>query len=210
MSDTAQDLQPASQDTPVAPVAAPPPAPTAAPPAVAPPPAPLATAAAPPVQGQVLPRRSPMLAAIFSFLPGFGNVYNGLFSRGLLTFLVFFGFMFIAQDGDGPEMAILVPAMIFTWLFGVVDAYRNATLINLGVTEVELRNQMPEIKAPDGGLAIGVALFLIGLYGLLTQAMDIDLSVIFDYWYLILMGFGGWMIFHGYQNRKQNDEPTDL
>ena len=191
MSQTAQDPQTAMQE------AAPP-----APQTYSPPPA------APPVPPS---RRSPKLAAFFSLMPGFGNVYNGLFSRGLLTFLIFFGFFFIVQENNqGPEMALLVPAMIFTWLFGVVDAYRNATLINLGVTELELKNQMPEIKAPDGGLAIGAALFFIGLYGFLTQALEIDMSILFDYWYVILMGFGAWMIYRGYQTRQQDGGSSEL
>lgn len=211
MSQTAPEPQSAE--------AAPPQSVEVAPPQSAPPQSPSAAqappaqayVAAPQTQGRVLPKRSPMLAAVLSALPGFGNVYNGLFSRGLLTFLVFFGFLFIAQENhNGPEMALLVPGMIFTWLFGVVDAYRNATLINMGVTEVDLQNQIPDIKAPSGGLAVGVALFLIGLYGFLTEAMELDVSVIFDYWYVILMGIGGWLSYHGYQSKKGNGADSEL
>ena len=174
-------------------------APEAQPAAAAPPPTP------PSLDPRIVPpQRNPFLAGVFSaILPGFGNVYNGLFTRGLLNFLIFVSIFFTAiQSNGGPELALLMPAMLFTWLFGIVDAYRNAMLINLGATEMELQENLPDMKA-GGGLAVGVALFLIGLYGFLTQALDFDLTIIFDYWYLILMGFGGWLIFHGLQSRKK-------
>ena len=150
-------------------------------------------------------RRRPGLAALLSFLPGFGNVYNGLFYRGFLTFLVFFSLFFTtANVGEGPHLAILVPSMIFTWLFGVVDAYRQATLINYGITEAEL-DSGTGLRAPSGNLAVGVALFVIGFYGFLRQFFDIDLTVLLDYWYVLIMAFGGWMIYQSIQAKK-NDE----
>ncbi len=175
-------------------------APEAQPAATAPPPTPPSTD-----PRIVAPQRTPFLAGVLSaVLPGFGNVYNGLFTRGLLNFLIFVSIFFTAiQSNGGPELALLLPAMLFTWLFGIVDAYRNSMLINLGATEMELQDNLPDMKA-GGGLAVGVALFLIGLYGFLTQALDFDLTIIFDYWYLILMGFGGWLIFHGLQSRKKS------
>lgn len=152
-------------------------------------------------------RRRPAFAAFLSILPGFGNVYNGLFYRGLLTFLVFFSLVFTAaESGDGSHLAILVPATIFTWLFGVVDAYRQATLINYGITEASLGTTETSFRAPSGNLAVGVALFVIGLYGLLNQVFDIDLSVLIDYWHLLIMAFGGWMIYQSLQARRTVEE----
>ncbi len=163
-----------------------------------------------PTPTPIAAQRTPFLAGILSAaVPGFGNVYNGLFTRGLLNFLVFVSLFFIAvQSQGGPGLALLLPAMLFTWLFGIVDAYRSALLINIGATEMDLQENLPDIKA-GGGLAVGVALFLIGLYGFLTQTLDLDLTIIFDYWYVILMGFGGWLIFHGLQNRKKSSAVSD-
>lgn len=170
-----------------------------------PPPAPAEATAGP--TGPFRPQRSPGLAGFFSaVVPGFGNVYNGLFSRGLYNFLIFVAIFFTAvQSRGGPELALLMPAMLFTWLFGIVDAYRNATLINHGVTDLELQEKLPEIKA-GGGVAVGVTLFLVGFYGLLTQVFDFDLSVLFDYWYLILMGLGGWLVWNGIRQRNESTE----
>ncbi|MEM8994596.1 MAG: hypothetical protein AAGF23_07365 [Acidobacteriota bacterium] len=147
-------------------------------------------------------QRSPFVAGLLStFMPGLGNVYNGLFQRGLLTFLLGISLLFTASSSNqGPIMALLVPSMIFTWLFGIIDSVRQAGLINYGFTETDL----PTTKAQSGagGLAIGVAFFLIGAYGLLSQVFEIDLSVLIDYWYFLLMAFGGWLIYQSMQQRR--------
>ncbi|MEO1086587.1 MAG: hypothetical protein AAFY88_20325 [Acidobacteriota bacterium] len=153
-------------------------------------------------------QRSPFVAGLLSaVLPGLGNVYNGLFQRGLLTFLLGISLLFTAASSDeGAIMALLVPSMIFTWLFGIIDAVRQAGLINYGFTETDL----PTSKAQSGagGLAIGVAFFLIGAYGLLSQVFEIDLSVLIDYWYFLLMAFGGWLIYQSLQQRRLEQEAS--
>jgi hypothetical protein len=203
VDDAPSSIDPQSQTPPARPAAAAPPAP----------PLPNAYGPAASSGADIHParRRRPAFAAFLSILPGFGNVYNGLFYRGLLTFLVFFSLVFTtAESGDGPQLAILVPAMIFTWLFGVVDAYRQATLINYGITEASLGTTETSFRAPSGNLAVGVALFVIGLYGLLNQVFDIDLSVLLDYWYVLIMAFGGWMIYQSLQARKAVEEAAGL
>ncbi|MEM1177900.1 MAG: hypothetical protein AAGM22_06130 [Acidobacteriota bacterium] len=151
-------------------------------------------------------QRSPFVAGLLSaVLPGLGNVYNGLFQRGLMTFLLGISLLFTASSSDqGPILALLVPSMLFTWLFGIIDAVRQAGLINYGVTETDL----PTAKAQSGsgGLAIGVAFFLIGAYGLFSQVFEIDLSVLIDYWYVLLMAFGGWLIYQSMQQRRLEQE----
>lgn len=147
-------------------------------------------------------RRNPALAGFLSFvLPGFGNIYNGLFQRGLAIFATAFGLFFVATSVDeGPVLALLIPSMIFVWLFGVFDSYRQATLINFGITQDDL-DVLP--ARDSGGIAAGVAFFLIGLYGLLHEVFDIDLSALLDYWYVLLMAFGGWLAFQGWRSKQQ-------
>ncbi|MEM8933219.1 MAG: hypothetical protein AAGE94_18670 [Acidobacteriota bacterium] len=149
-------------------------------------------------------RRAPGLAAALSFfLPGFGNIYNGLFQRGLAIFATTFCIFFVAVSGDdGPILALLVPSMLFVWLFGIFDSYRQATLINYGVTQEDL-DVLP--ARDSGGMVAGIAFFLIGLYGLLHEVFGFDLSALFDYWYLILMAFGGWLAFQGWKAKQGAD-----
>ena len=159
-------------------------------------------------RGRTPMQRSPFFAGVLSFvLPGLGNVYNGLMQRGLMTFLLGISLLFTAaQSKEGPILALLVPSMIFTWLFGIIDAARQASLINHGLTETDL----PTAKAQTshGGLAVGVAFFLIGTYGLFSQVFEIDLSVLADYWYALLMAFGGWMIYQSLQQRKNDNNAS--
>ena len=163
---------------------------------------------------QVARRRAPGLAAVLSvILPGFGNIYNGLFQRGLATFATAFGLFFIAVNSQqGPILALLVPSMAFVWLFGIFDAYRQATLINYGLTQDDL-DILP--TRDTGGFAAGVAFFLIGLYGLLHELFDFDLSALFDYWYVLLMAFGGWLAFQGWRSKRSQaavsiDDSSDV
>lgn len=145
------------------------------------------------------PIKSPLLAAFLGFVPGLGNIYNGLYARGFVFFLLVVSLFYAAIDsGDGPHLALLIPSLIFTWLFNIFDGYRQATLINWGWDERE------EIAAQQGsgGLAAGIALFAIGLYGLLHQFFDVDLSALLEHWYLILLAIGGWLIYQSWSEKK--------
>ncbi len=155
-----------------------------------------------------LPERSPVLAAMLSVVPGLGNVYNGLYLRGGTLFLTTVGIFFLATQENDDGLALLIPALLFSWLFNLFDAYRQATLINHGVSEdpaLAQRRVVPS-QAP-GGLVLGLAVFLVGFYGLLSQFFDLDLSILVDYWYFGFMAFGGWLVFRALGDRKMGSEP---
>ena len=155
-----------------------------------------------------LPERSPVLAALLSVVPGLGNIYNGLYLRGGTLFLITVGIFFLATQENDDGLALLIPALLFSWLFNLFDAYRQATLINHGVSEdpaLAQRRVVPS-QAP-GGLVLGLAVFLVGFYGLLSQFFDLDLSILVDYWYFGFMAFGGWLVFRALGDRKQTSEP---
>lgn len=154
-----------------------------------------------------LPERSPVLAALLSVVPGLGNVYNGLYLRGGTLFLVTVGIFFLATQEKEEGLALLIPAMLFSWLFNLFDAYRQATLINHGVSEDPALAQRRTVPAQaPGGLVLGLAVFLVGFYGLLSQFFDLDLSILIDYWYLGFMAFGGWLVARALGDKKQGSE----
>lgn len=133
-----------------------------------------------------LPDKVPFLAAALSgFLPGLGNIYNGLYGRAVLIILVFVTVLYTAVSSDGgSEMAFLAPALAFVWFFNIFDAYRQATLINYGLTEEDVTTE----RRAGGGLAAGVALVVIGIYGMARQYLDIELlELLADNWYLIVL-----------------------
>lgn len=151
--------------------------------------------------------RNPLLAAFFSFFPGLGNVYNGFYMRGVTFFLVFFGLIGLATQSDEPESILLVFGVIFTWFFNVFDAYRQATMINYGYNPVdELPSKARTSTWGSGSIVGGVTVFLLGLYGFLHDRWDIDLSLLVDYWYLLFMAFGAFLIAQAFLEKRKAEE----
>lgn len=170
--------------------------------AASPPPAPAPALPAP------LAIKKPGLAAFLSLFPGLGNVYNGLYLRGLIFFLIFFTLLGIAirtaRDGHGENLAFFIPAMIFFGLFGMIDAYRQAVLINYGYQQDLGVLDLPKRPRPgQGGIAAGVILVLIGIYALLEQYVYIDLDWLFDLWPVVAIALGGWLIWGTIRDRKK-------
>ena len=154
--------------------------------------------------------RAPVLAGLLSIVPGLGNVYNGLYRRGIAFFFLCTGLFFLAveagqETGGGPELALLVPTMVFFWMFNLFDAFRQATLINHGgVSDVGLLDPSAGRRG-NGGLTLGIAIALVGLYGLLDRFFDVDLTVLFEHWYFFFLAFGGWLILQALRSRAADD-----
>ena len=163
-------------------------------------PAPSAPAAAPEAMS-VLNRKNPALAFLLSGFPGMGNVYNGLYMRGLIFFLIIFSLMSVAR-GDGNELFGF--GVAFFWIFNMIDAYRQATLINYGYAQDLGLVDLPRYpRASQGGFAAGVLLFFIGLFAILERYFDVRLDWIFDLWPFALVLLGGWMIWASLRDRRR-------
>lgn len=199
---------------------APPPAaalPAAAPPAAAAPVPPAVEAdtryALPPTPQQSPPQaRMPLLAALFSVFPGLGNVYNGLYSRGITFFVICFGLIGIAGSIDTAEARVIpIFGAIFVWLFNIFDAYRQATLINYGYVADQLPARPRVAPWGSGGLVLGSAVFLIGFYFFLHNRFGFELSVVFDNIDILVMAFGAFLIGRWLVERKKSasTEPAD-
>ena len=153
--------------------------------------------------------KTPILAGFLSIVPGLGNIYNGLYVRGLAFCLICSGtFVF----GAAREIAVLIPFIIFFWLFNIIDAYRQAMLINYGYTEApDLRSAQDSEWQTSGGLILGVAISLVGLYGLSSYLVDryfpqLDLSeLLIDYWWVAFVLCGPALIFKAVQELRAKD-----
>lgn len=158
-----------------------------------------------------LPQKSPILAGFLSFLPGLGNVYNGLYRRAV-SFFVLWAVIFTIAISEGDEMPFFIFGLVFVWFFNVFDAYRQATLLNLGLTSDPdlLRAQASDLGS--WGLVPGVVLVLLGLYGVLREYFDLDLSWVVDQWPIAIMILGGWMIYQTLRQRQGTAAPakTDI
>ena len=149
--------------------------------------------------------KTPLLAALFSLIPGVGNIYNGLYLRGLSFAVLCFGLLLVGATKEEPTF---IPAIIFCWLFNIIDAYRQATFINYGYPRGRRKAPaFPEENGAAGGMVLGIAIFLVGTYGLLTHVFPtFDIQEIFQYWYLGFLGFGAWLVFKTVKERNTQDE----
>lgn len=153
-----------------------------------------------------LPQKSPILAGFLSFFPGLGNVYNGLYRRAVSIFVVWVVILAIAINADEEFLGLVVA---FVWFFNIFDAYRQATLLNLGLTSDPdlLREQASDLGS--WGLVPGVVLLLLGFYGLLREYLDLDLSWLVDQWPIAVMALGGWMIYQTLKQRKEAETSAE-
>jgi hypothetical protein len=145
-------------------------------------------------------RKNPGLAALLSLVPGMGNIYNGLYLRGITFFLVITSLIAITVR-DHPLFGM---AIAFFWIFNVLDAYRQATLINYGYAQDLGLLDMPQHpRAGQGGLTAGILLTLIGLFAVCDRYFDIRLDWLFDLWPFALVVGGAWLIWGAIRDRRR-------
>jgi len=134
-------------------------------------------------------RRAPGLALVLSFFPGLGHLYLGLYQRAAAFFLAFAFSIWLADHSD---LGIVIA---FVWFFAVIDAYRQAQLLNMGLAAEPLISGEQRVKAARrGNLGFGVFLLIVGLILLYNQFYPIDFSFLEDWWPLLLVVAGIWML----------------
>ncbi len=149
-----------------------------------------------------VPRRSPGLALVLSFFPGLGHLYLGLYQRGIAVFLAFAASIWLADRAD---LGILVP---FVWFFAVIDAYRQAHLMNVAQATGAAPLETAAVPAGrnGGNLGFGVLLTALGLILLYNHFYPIDFTFLVDWWPLLLVGFGVYIIGkYAYEQKKQRE-----
>jgi hypothetical protein len=146
-------------------------------------------------------RKNPGLAALLSLFPGVGHIYNGLYMRGVTFFLVVACLIGIVSNGRHPLFGL---AIAFFWIFNVIDAYRQAALINYGYAQDLGLLDMPKVpRAGQGGLMAGLLLSLIGLAAITDQYLEIRLDWIFNLWPFALVAAGVWLIVASFRDRRR-------
>lgn len=151
--------------------------------------------------------KNPWLAGILSLFPGLGNVYNGLYARGVTFFLLAVLAIYLASHGSD----LWGLAIAFVWLFNVVDAYRQALLINLGYADdPALSRRLGGAAAAREKLFAGTVLLVIGVLELFDRFFPYYLDRLVDFWPLAFIAVGVWLIWKAVQakNRAEGEEPT--
>lgn len=189
---TAEQPQAAPQDAPQA-------EPTATTAQAPPPPAGAAHVPPPPAAAPASERRGitarHVVSVILSLFPGLGHIYNGLYQRGVVLFLLAVGSIILAMEVPGP----MGMAVAFVWLFNMIDAYRQASLIELGyATDFGLEDAPKAPASGQLGLLAGIGLFVIGFLALLDYTFGYDIDRIYDFWPIGLLGVGAWLMIGAY------------
>ena len=184
-----------------APVADVPPPPRQAASEQAPPPPPPPGPA--PSQGGLTARH--VVSVILALFPGLGHIYNGLYQRGIVLFLLAVGSIYLAT-----EEGVMGMVVAFVWLFNIIDAYRQATLIELGhTTDLGLQDAPKPPANGQLGLLAGAGLFLIGFLALLDHTFGYDIDRVWEFWPLGLLAAGAWLMIGAYRQWRRNQAEAE-
>jgi len=146
-------------------------------------------------------RKNPVLAAILSAFPGIGNVYNGLYMRGVTLFLIVASLIAIVTKGHHPLFGL---GVAFFWIFNVIDAYRQATLINYGYAQDLGLTDLPRHpRASQGGVVAGILLTLVGVCAIGERYFNLDLDRVLDLWPFALVAIGAWLVWSSIRDRRK-------
>ena len=147
--------------------------------------------------------KNPAAAGILSaILPGLGNLYLGYTRMGFLQLLVFAGTITLLASEALPGLAPLLGIFLsFWWFFGIIDAHRKAKLYNLFLQRGAGLPGVPgDFELPGGGsMSGGILAVVVGLLLFLHTKFDLSLYWLEDWWPLILVGFGGWLIYQAWK-----------
>ena len=157
--------------------------------------------------GTLIRRKSAGLAAVLSLFPGLGQVYVGALRRGFTYAGIFSGFIVLLSSGaaEGIEPAVAM-MLAFFYLYNMFDAARMANLFNDtadGATLEDLRRDFLAGIGQRGSIAGGIALLGGGILFLLHTWFDVSLEWLHDWWPLVPIGFGAWLLWAGIRDRRK-------
>jgi len=165
------------------------------------PPPGLAAAAAPaPLSGLV---KNPWAAAALSFFfPGLGQIYNGQPQKAFVFFAAFAGSIYACVEINPMPFAFGIP---FTYLFGVVDAFRSAAVLNARAAGRNLDSDDVVAESP----AWGLSLIVLGFVLLLHNLGWLSLEWLSRWWPVVLIVAGGMFVKNSMQKRADKGEKGD-
>lgn len=152
----------------------------------------------PSIRREDLPYKSQTLATVLSLMPGLGQIYVGYYQHGFIFLLVIAASIALLASGSlggfVPLVGMFVP---FFWIFNMVDANRRAAHYNravAGLTDAEIPEdfQMPGAR---GSVPAGLILIVLGVLILLDLNTDLSMEWVENWWPLVLVIFGGWLVF---------------
>jgi len=146
--------------------------------------------------------RFPALAAFLALVPGLGHLYVGAYTRAAMIVIGIIAIVVIIP------LPVNVFLALFTWFFGIFDAYRQAQLVNLGAQELAP-------TSPGSGqstLAFGVFLTVVGALLLVNNFFPLEMDWLRDWWPAIPVLAGVYLIGSALyeRSRRADRDPGDL
>lgn len=152
--------------------------------------------------------KNPFLAGFLSFFPGLGHIYNGLYLR---AFVFFAAFAFCVQLVDRVDHPVFGMGAAFIWFFGVLDSFRQATLINMGLaTDLGTLDRPRKIPSGNGPLFAGVGVFLVGFLELVGRYGLWDWDWLVEYWFVVFMLVGVGMVVSALKARAAGGDEESI
>jgi hypothetical protein len=155
--------------------------------------------------GAPIRRKSAGLAVVLSFFPGLGQVYVGAYRRGFTYAGIFAGFVVLLSSGAARGIEPAVGVMLaFFYIYNMIDAARMANLFNDtadGATMDDLRRDFLAGVGQRGSIGGGIALLAGGVLLMLHIWFDLDLDFLEDWWPLVPIGFGAYLLWAGVRDR---------
>jgi hypothetical protein len=142
--------------------------------------------------------KSPGLAAVFSAMPGLGQVYVGYYPRGFVNAVTVAGIISILDSthGDKPYVPLLGMFLAFFWLYNIIDAARLASLYNRALAGGR-EPQLPEgfaLPGMGGSILGGSILAAAGFVVLLHTRWGVRLDWVGDWWPVFPILFGVYLV----------------
>ena len=154
-----------------------------------------------------LPRKSPFLACVLSLLPGVGQIYVGYYKLGFIHNLVFGATVaFLVSSGPfNPLIPLMGIFLGFFVVYNVVDAGRRAVFHNLaldGVEGIDLPDVNISLPSFRGSIGGGLAWLVVGFILLLNTRFGVSLAWIEEWWPVVPMGLGAYLLVKSIQDRR--------
>lgn len=157
--------------------------------------------------------KRPWWAAIFSLVPGLGQVYVGYTQLGFVHALVVGACIMVMSILESEALMPLVSVfLLFFWLYNVVDAYRRAKLYNearAGRLDLELPLEMPAASF-RGSLIGGGVLMALGVLLLSNTLFGLSLAWVEDWWPLVLVAGGAYLFLMALRDRRREEGQPEV
>ena len=150
-------------------------------------------------------RKQPLLACFLSLMPGLGQVYVGYYRRGFVHAIVVCTLITLLSSGAVMGVEPLFGVFLgFFWLYNIIDAGRRAALYNYaldGIGKIDLPEDVGTIGV-RGSIGGGLLLIVLGAVALSHTLYGFSLHWVRDYWPLLPIGMGVYLLVKGVMDRK--------